>query len=182
MCGLYDGEYQFVPPWLPGEIRVPSVLGVLPGTRMGRPFSSRAGKQRPLLMPINGGNWQGSSATAPIDGIAEHWAVFNDWQPDEAIAQWAAENVPEVRNLLEPRIVDRFKDHWRANKPMPPRDIAAAFRLWLGREREFDNRNGRPRSDRSRILEDVLKEARSSEPLVPITHRDGPRGCSSNGG
>src|SRR5436309_857455 len=49
----------------------PPLTGSRARAREGRPFSSIAGKQRPLLMPINGGNWQGSSATAPIDGIAE---------------------------------------------------------------------------------------------------------------
>ena len=89
------------------------------------------------------------------------------------MADWASNSVPELSNPLDQVIVAKFKAHYRAKRKYP-KDCAAAYQLWILREPEFAKRNDRPRSNRSRLLEGVLKEAHSSEPQAPMTHADGP--------
>lgn len=111
--------------------------------------------------------------------------ALDEYQPDAAIDDWAAQNVPELRNPRDPAIVAKFKAYHKA-KGKYPVDCTAAFQLWLLREQEFAaTRNGRPCSGRSPLMETLLKEAYSSaptsSPLVPIRHRDAPGGSSWGG-
>jgi hypothetical protein len=89
----------------------------------------QAARQPSLLLPIDGTRARGAQSGA---------SAFDDWQPDDEIDDaWAAANVPELSNPRDPKIVARFKDHWRGVKGRIPPNFAAAYRKWLLDEPHF---------------------------------------------
>jgi hypothetical protein len=67
---------------------------------------------------------------------------LDEFQPDAAMASWAAEHVAGV-NPLDPEIIAAFKDHHRS-KGQVPANLPAAYRQWVRKEPEFLKRRGAP--------------------------------------
>ena len=61
--------------------------------------------------------------------------IPDDWQPDQALADWTRANAPAAANSLE---VDRFRDYWTAQPGTKGRkaDWAATWRNWARRCQE----------------------------------------------
>jgi hypothetical protein len=85
------------------------------GTALGGSLTDQCGTEKP--------------PTARESSLDAYW-------PDENIAAWAAEKVPEVRNPRDPEIVAAFKDRHRSRGTHLV-DFDAAFRDWLRLERKF---------------------------------------------
>jgi hypothetical protein len=96
----------------------------------------QAARQPFMLLPIAG---------TPALDAQRGASAFEDWQPDDEIAAWAAANVPQLSNPRDPKIVGRFKD-WYRKEGRLPHDTVAAYRLWLGKEPDF----AKPRDQRDR--------------------------------
>jgi hypothetical protein len=105
------------------------------------------GKQRsvnrPGRLPPKGESSQGvvkplaknpPKAGTPLRRAIRADATFDGWLPGTDIAEWAAENRPDLEGPCDPRRVDAWKDHCRAYDKMP-RNCAADYRNWLRRER-----------------------------------------------
>jgi hypothetical protein len=89
------------------------------------------------------------------------------FQPNETTtAEWAAEHVPELRDVSDPAILAAFKDYHKS-KGTKLVDLPAAWRQWLRKEPEFAqrrNQSARPRrNERNKpgeMIETVLNELR----------------------
>jgi hypothetical protein len=115
-----------------------------------------AARQPSLLLPIAG--------TRALDAQSGA-SAFDDWRPDDQIAAWAAANVSELSNPLDPKIVDRFKDHWRV-KGRIPADFAADYRKWLSDEPHFAKLRGEPHlaaSSGDKVMAYFLNESREAD-------------------
>jgi hypothetical protein len=92
---------------------------------------------------------------------------LDGYQPDQTMADWAAEHVPELDDPLNANTVARFKDHYRKTwtKIVDP---DAAYRKWLldepyYRRRRAAREHGNQRNKPSSMLDAALDELRKAE-------------------
>jgi len=83
--------------------------------------------------------------------------ALDEFQPDAAMDDWSAKNVPGV-NPRDPVILAKFKA-LHQSKHEYPKNCTAAYHLWLLRELEHPKHGGRPRPDRTDFMEALRKDA-----------------------
>lgn len=74
------------------------------------------------------------------------------FKPDEKLASWASENVPDVIDPCGKLHVGKFRD-WHLSKGRYPRNLPAAFRNWLRKEQEYSTRDRRKAGRPNRLEE-----------------------------
>jgi hypothetical protein len=93
---------------------------------------------------------------------------LDGYQPDATMETWAAENVPELDDPLNPKTIAAFKDHYRKTGTHIV-DPDAAFRLWLQKEPYFRahraRQQGSERNKRGSMLDAALDEVRKAEAI-----------------
>ena len=107
-----------------------------------------------------------SANTASKPSKARGTRLPDDWQPDQALADWTRANAPAAANSLE---VDRFRDYWTAQPGAKGRktDWAATWRNWARRCQEQHaqpSRGPAPRATTSDRVNGWLALAESLDP------------------